>query len=104
MFDNPVRVVGRNKKGDAVVTLEMSCQRWTTSAVASRFSLDPTQVLGKVYATADIGKPRKFKDIIFYHGNRQKDQIGQQRRSSGRTKIRGFCCAANCRALWMPSR
>ena len=65
VFDNPVRVVGRNKKGDAVVTLELSCQRWTTSAVASRFSLDPTQVLGKVYATADIGKPRKFKDIIF---------------------------------------
>ena len=65
VFDKPVRVVGRNKKGDTVVTLEMSCQRWTTPAVASRFSLDPTQVLGKVYATADIGKPRKFKDIIF---------------------------------------
>ena len=65
VFDNPVLVVGRNKKGDAVVTLEMSCQRSTTPAVASRFSLDPTQVLGKVYATADIGKPRKFKDIIF---------------------------------------
>ena len=65
VFDKPVRVVGRKKKGDTVVTLEMSCQRWTTPAVASRFSLDPTQVLGKVYATADIGKPRKFKDIIF---------------------------------------
>lgn len=65
VFDNPVLVVGRNKKGDAVVTLEMSCQRSTTPAVASRFSLDPTQVLGKVYATADIGKPRKFKDIVF---------------------------------------
>ena len=65
VFEKPVRVVGRNKRGDEVVTLEMSCQRWTTAAVARRFSLDPTQVLGKVYATADIGKPRKFKDIVF---------------------------------------
>ncbi len=65
VFEKPVRVVGRNKRGDEVVTLEMSCQRWTTAAVASRFSLDPTQVLGKVYATADIGKPRKLKDIVF---------------------------------------
>ena len=52
-------------RADEVVTLEMSCQRRTTAAVARRFSLDPTQVLGKVYATADIGKPRKLKDIIF---------------------------------------
>lgn len=65
VFDKPVRVIGRNKRGDEVVTLEMSCQRWTTSAVASRYSLDPTQILGKAYATADIGKPRKFKDIVF---------------------------------------
>ncbi|MDE2997518.1 MAG: M48 family metalloprotease [Gemmatimonadota bacterium] len=65
VFDKPVRVVGRNNRGDEVVTLEMSCQRWTTSAVASRYSLDPTQILGKAYATADIGKPRKFKDVVF---------------------------------------
>ncbi len=65
VFDKPVRVVGRNNRGDEVVTLEISCQRWTTQAVASGFSLDPTQILGKAYATADIGKPRKFKDIVF---------------------------------------
>ena len=78
MFDKPVRVVGRTNRGDEVVTLEMSCQRWTTSAVASRYSLDPTQILGKAYATADIGKPRKFKDIVFNDCGRTKDQAGQQ--------------------------
>ena len=75
VFERPVRVVGRNKRGDEVVTLEMSCQRWTTAAVSSRFSLDPTQVLGKVYATADIGKPRKLKDIVFITSQGRKIKL-----------------------------
>ena len=75
VFDTPIRVVGRNRRGDDVVTLEMSCQRWTTPAVARRFSLDPTQVLGKVYATADIGKPRKLKDVVFITAEGKKIKL-----------------------------
>ncbi len=64
-FGEPVRVVGRNKDGVEVVTIEMHSQRSTTESVAQRYSLDANQVLGNVYATADIGKPREFKDITF---------------------------------------
>ena len=64
-FGEPVRVVGRNKDGVEVVTIEMHSQRSTTGSVAIRYSLDANQVLGNVYATADIGKPREFKDITF---------------------------------------
>lgn len=65
VFDRPIRVVGRSKDGVEVVTLDLHSQRSTTPAVAKRYSLDSSQVLGKVYATADIGKPREFKDITF---------------------------------------
>ncbi|MDE2846891.1 MAG: M48 family metallopeptidase [Gemmatimonadota bacterium] len=74
VFEEPVRVVGRNKDGVEVVTIEMHSQRSTTPSVAERYSLDASQILGKVYATADIGKPREFKDITFetFEGNKIK--------------------------------
>ena len=65
VFEEPVMVVGRNKDGIEVVTIEFHSQRSTTPSVAKRYSLDASQILGKVYATADIGKPREFKDITF---------------------------------------
>ena len=65
IFEEPILVVGRNKDGTEVVSIEMYSQRATTPSVAKRYSLDASQVLGKVYATADIGKPREFKDITF---------------------------------------
>jgi Zn-dependent protease with chaperone function len=63
IFVKPIRIVGSNGDGDDVVVMELSCQRQTSEAVAGRYSLDPTQILGHVTATADIKKPRKFKDI-----------------------------------------
>ena len=99
VFDKPVRVVGRNKRGDEVVTLEMSCQRWTTPAVASRFSLDPTQVLGKAYATADIGKPRKFKDIEFTTAAGRKIKLDNKEDSLiGPYEDQGFLLRGNLQA------
>ncbi len=96
VFDKPVRIVGRNKQGDEVVTLEMSCQRWTTPAVASRFSLDPTQILGKIYATADIGKPRKFKDIIFTTAEGKKIKLDNKEDSLiGPYEDQGFLLRGN---------
>lgn len=75
VFDTPIRIIGTNKQGDEVVTLEMSSQRWTTPEVANRFSLDATQIMGKMYATADIGKPRNFKDIIIQTTTGQKIKL-----------------------------
>lgn len=96
VFEKPVRVVGRNNRGDEVVTLEMSCQRWTTAAVASRFSLDPTQVLGKVYATADIGKPRKLKDILFVTAEGRKIKLDNKEDSLiGPYEDQGFLLRGN---------
>ena len=96
VFDKPVRLLGRNNRGDEVVTLEMSCQRWTTAAVARRFSLDPTQVLGKVYATADIGKPRKLKDIIFITSEGRKIKLDNKEDSLiGPYEDQGFLLRGN---------
>ncbi len=74
-FDKPLRVVGRSKDGTEVVTIEMHSQRSTTPAVAKRYSLDSSQILGKVYATADIGKPREFKDITFVTSDGKKIKL-----------------------------
>ena len=96
VFDRPVRVVGRNDRGDEVVTLELSCQRGTTPAVARRLSLDPTQVLGKVYATADIGKPRKLKDMVFFTANGGKFKLDNKEDSLiGPYENQGFLLRGN---------
>ena len=95
VFDKPVRIVGRNKQGDEVVTLEMSCQRWTTPAVASRFSLDPTQILGKIYATADIASPANLRtSSLPQQKAKRSNWTTKKTLSSVLMKTRAFCCAA----------
>ena len=61
-FTKPIRLVGL-KDGEEAVEIVLTSQRVTSAAVAGRYSLDRTQALGSVYGTAEIGKPRKLKEI-----------------------------------------
>ena len=63
IFDKPITIIGKNPDGATVVTIRLTCQRRTAPEVSNRFTLDPTQILGEIYATADIGEARKFKDV-----------------------------------------
>ena len=94
-FEKPVRVVGRNRRGYEVVTLELSCQRQTPAAVGRRFSLAPTQVLGKIYI-ADIGEPRNFRGVILTTEEAMKIRLGNEERPLiGPNEERSFLLQGN---------
>jgi Zn-dependent protease with chaperone function len=63
IFTEPIRIVGRQSGGGEIVSITLTAQRRIGENITKRYSLDPTQVLGHITATADINKPRKFKDI-----------------------------------------
>ena len=63
IFEHPLIIRGQTREGEEAVTIKLTSQRWTSPAVAGRYTLDPTQVLGEFVATAELGSPRKFRDL-----------------------------------------